>query len=192
MGGGACREIPNASGALASRTRTRVTVPEIRGTGRRPEGRALGARRGAARASRADSLSAAFRNLAPEVEEDLSPVRRLLRPLRNGGPPQQPRPRPLERCDRGCPRQLKRAVEDALLLRCSRDFATLTKYRGVVDELVGRRNARSRKRINAERAVLRPLPPRRAEDGEEAVVTVTSSGGFMLRKVFYSVPSRRE
>jgi hypothetical protein len=26
--------------------------------------------------------------------------------------------------------QLKRAVEDALLLRCSRDFATLTKYRG--------------------------------------------------------------
>jgi hypothetical protein len=88
--------------------------------------------------------------------------------------------------------QLKRAVEDALLLRCSRDFATLTKYRGVVDELVGRRNARSRKRINAERAVLRPLPPRRAEDGEEAVVTVTSSGGFMLRKVFYSVPSRRE
>ena len=38
--------------------------------------------------------------------------------------------------------------------------------------------------------MLRPLPPRRAEDGEEAVVTVTSSGGFMLRKVFYTVPSR--
>ena len=37
---------------------------------------------------------------------------------------------------------------------------------------------------------MRPLPPRRAEDGEEAVVIVTSAGGFTLRKVFYSVPSR--
>lgn len=34
------------------------------------EARDLGAGRGAARASRADSLSAAFRNLAPEVEEN--------------------------------------------------------------------------------------------------------------------------
>jgi hypothetical protein len=73
-------------------------------------------------------------------------------------------------------RHLKRVVEDALLLRGSRDFATLAEYRRFVDELVGRRNARSRKRIEVERAVLRPLPPRRAEDGEEAVVTVTSSG----------------
>ena len=38
--------------------------------------------------------------------------------------------------------------------------------------------------------MLRPLPNRRAEDGEEAMVTVTSSGGFMLRRVFYTVPSR--
>jgi hypothetical protein len=38
--------------------------------------------------------------------------------------------------------------------------------------------------------VPRRLPPRRAEDGEEAVVTVASSGGFMLRKVFCTVPSR--
>ena len=73
------------------------------------------------------------------------------------------------------------------LLRCSRDFDTIADYRRFVDELVGRHNAR--KRIDAERAVLRPLPPRRAEDGEEAMVTVTSSGGFMLRKVFYTVPS---
>ena len=64
---------------------------------------------------------------------------------------------------------LKRAVEDALLLRGSRDFATLADYRRFVDELVGRRNARNRKRIDAERTVLRPLPARRAEDGEEAM-----------------------
>ena len=70
------------------------------------------------------------------------------------------------------------------------DFDAIADYRRFVDELVGRHKARNRKRIDAERAVLRPLPPRRAEDGEEAMVTVTSSGGFMLRKVFYTVPSR--
>ncbi len=85
---------------------------------------------------------------------------------------------------------LKRVVEDALLMRGSRDFDTIADYRGFVDELIGRRNARNRKRIDAERAALRPLPPRRAEDGEETMVTVTSSGGFMLRRVFYTVPSR--
>lgn len=60
---------------------------------------------------------------------------------------------------------LKRAVEDALLLRGSRDFASVADDRAFIDALTGRRNARNRKRIDAERAVLRPLPLRRAEDG---------------------------
>ena len=71
-----------------------------------------------------------------------------------------------------------------------RDFDAIADYRCFVDELIGRRNARNRKRVDAERAALQPLPPRRTEDGEEAMVTVTSSGGFMLRRVFYTVPSR--
>jgi hypothetical protein len=85
---------------------------------------------------------------------------------------------------------LKSAIRDALLLRGSRDFDTIAEHRAFIDALVGRRNARNRRRIDAERAVLRPLPVRRAEDGEEAMVTVTSSGGFMLRRVFYTIPSR--
>jgi hypothetical protein len=36
----------------------------------------------------------------------------------------------------------------------------------------------------------KPLPDRRTADYEEARVLVTSSGGFILRRVFYSVPSR--
>lgn len=67
------------------------------------------------------------------------------------------------------------------------DFAA---YRRFLDEFCGRRNARNRKRIDAERAVLQPLPARRTTDGEETHVTVTSSGGFILRRVFYTVPSR--
>ena len=38
--------------------------------------------------------------------------------------------------------------------------------------------------------LLQPLPPERTCDYEETLVYVTSSGGFTLRKVFYTVPSR--
>ena len=85
---------------------------------------------------------------------------------------------------------LKRAIEDALLLRGSRDFDTLEAYRRFVDEIVGRRNARNSKRLDLERPALQALPPNRTTDYEETIVTVTSTSGFTLKKVFYSVPSR--
>ncbi|MFG1366055.1 IS21 family transposase [Xanthobacter sp. V7C-1B] len=152
---------------------------------------ALWALGGAPREHRTDSLSAAFRNLAPEVEEDWTTRYAAL--CAHYG-------MVVSRNNRGLAHEngaieaphghLKRAVEDALLLRGSRTFDTVADYRAFIDTLVGRHNARNRKRIDAERAVLQPLPSRRAEDGEETMVTVTSSGGFMLRRVFYTVPSR--
>lgn len=152
---------------------------------------ALWALGGAPREHRSDSLSAAFRNLAPEVEEDWT-VRYdalcghygMVASRNNRGVAHE------NGTIEAAHGHLKRVVEDALLLRGSRDFDTIADYRRFVDELIGRRNARNRKRIDAERAVLRPLPPRRTEDGEVALVTVTSSGGFTLRRVFYTVPSR--
>ena len=59
-----------------------------------------------------------------------------------------------------------------------------------VSDIVARKNARSAKRIDAERVVLQSLPGMRTSDYEEVLVMVTSSGGFTLRKVFYTVPSR--
>src|SRR5260370_32372340 len=85
---------------------------------------------------------------------------------------------------------LKQAIEDALLLRGSRDFDTLDAYRRFIDEIVGRRNARNAKRLDLERSALQSLPARRTTDYEETIVTVTSTSGFILRKVFYSVASR--
>jgi hypothetical protein len=85
---------------------------------------------------------------------------------------------------------LKRALEDALLLRGSRDFEALDAYRRFVDEIVGRRNANNRRRLELERPTLAQLPKRRTADYEEKIVTVTSSGGFILRRVFYTAPSR--
>jgi hypothetical protein len=44
--------------------------------------------------------------------------------------------------------------------------------------------------IDAERAVLRPLPTAPAMTWEAMTVRVTSASGFMCRHVFYTVPSR--
>ncbi len=54
---------------------------------------------------------------------------------------------------------------------------------GTVDEIVGRRNINNRKRIALERPALGALPQRRTADFEEKLIEVTSSGGFILRRV---------
>ena len=152
---------------------------------------ALWALGGAPREHRSDSLSAAFRNLDRDAREDLT--RRYdalcahyrMEPTRN---------------NRGVAHEngaiesphghLKHSIRDALLMRGTRDFEDLGAYRSFLDEILGRKNARNIKRIDAERAVLQPLPDTRTADYEEELVYVTSSGGFALRKVFYTVPSR--
>ena len=85
---------------------------------------------------------------------------------------------------------LKRSVTQALLLRGSVDFESLDAYRAWIANLIGRRNARRAKMVQLECAALQPLPPGRTTDYDEATVFVTSSSGFVLRKVFYTVPSR--
>ena len=75
-------------------------------------------------------------------------------------------------------------------LRGCRDFADLSAYRAFIADVVSRHNARHRARIDAERELLLPLPEQRTSDYEYERVYVTSSSGFALRKVYYSVPSR--
>ena len=152
---------------------------------------ALWALGGAPCEHRSDSLSAAFRNLDASAREDLTSrydalcAHYRMEPTRN---------------NRGVAHEngsiesahghLKRAVHDALLMRGAADFEDLPTYRGFIDEVASRRNARNTKRIDAERAQLRSLPEMRTCDYEETFIYVTSSGGFTLRKVFYTVPSR--
>jgi transposase InsO family protein len=140
---------------------------------------------------RTDSLSAAFRNIATPARADLTERYEALcahygmTPTRN---------------TKGVAHEngsiesrhghLKRRLDQALILRGSRAFATLDDYRRFIAEVVGRHNARQRKMFALESSALKALPERRATDFEEATVHVTSSGGFTLRKVFYTVPSR--
>jgi hypothetical protein len=146
---------------------------------------------GAPREHRSDSLSAAFRNLDKDARQDLTrryealcghyrmtPTRNNAGAAHENGSIEAPHG------------HLKRTIEDALLMRSSADFGDLAAYRCFIDEIVSRHNGRNAKRIDIERADLRELPDRRTTDYEELSVRVTSSGGFTLRKVFYTVPSR--
>src|SRR6266849_1412473 len=152
---------------------------------------ALWALGGAPREHRSDSLSAAFRNLDREAREDLTRRYDALCAHYGMDPTRNNRGVAHENGAIESPHgHLKKAVKDALLIRGVADFDDLSAYRRFIDEIVSRRNARHAKRIEAERPALQVLPGRRSCDHEETIVTVTSSGGFTLRKVFYTVPSR--
>jgi hypothetical protein len=152
---------------------------------------ALWALGGAPREHRSDSLSAAFRNLDRDAAEDqtrryeeLCGHYRMTATRNNTGVAHE------NGSIESSHGHLKTALEQALLLRGSRDFADLTLYRRFVAEIVGRANANRRRELDIERPLLTALPPRRTADFEEDLVTVTRSGGFLLRRVFYTVPSR--
>lgn len=85
---------------------------------------------------------------------------------------------------------LKVALDQALILRGSRDFAELDDWKRFVDELVARRNRRREAAVRTEMAALRPLPIRRTTDFTEVVSRVTKTGGFLVHAVFYSAPSQ--
>ena len=146
---------------------------------------------GAPREHRTDSLSAAFRNLDEAAQTDLTRRYEALcahyrmTPTRNNAGIAHE-----NGAIESAHGHLKRAVADALLLRTAADFPDLGAYRAFIDGLVARRNARNAKRIESERPHLQRLPDRRTCDYEDVTVRVTSTGGFRLRKVFYTVPSR--
>jgi hypothetical protein len=108
---------------------------------------------------RSDSLSAAFCNLDHRTQEDLTRRYEELCAHYGMTPSRNNRGLAHENGSIESPHgHLKKWVEDELLLRGSRDFENLAAYRRFIDEVVGRRNARNRKRIEIERTMLRPLP----------------------------------
>lgn len=138
---------------------------------------------------RTDSLSAAFNNLA-EQEELTARYSELcehygLRASRNNLG---------ESHENGAieSRQgsLKVALDQALLLLGTREFADIEAYSHFVAETVRRLNARCARAWEVERASLRPLPVRRTVDFEEVDARVSKYGVFTVKGVTYSVPSR--
>jgi hypothetical protein len=87
-------------------------------------------------------------------------------------------------------RHFKGAVEQALLLRGSRDFASRALYEAFLEEVRRQRNQGRAQRLAQERAVLRPLPARRLETCQRVQATVTTGSLIRVQNNVYSVNSR--
>jgi len=89
-------------------------------------------------------------------------------------------------------RHWKRRLEQQLIQRGSRDFATEAEYRQLVAQVTASLNSRTEVagKLEIERLHLQPLPVERFADYEPVVATVRSTSTIELRSVTYSVPSR--
>ena len=87
-------------------------------------------------------------------------------------------------------RRFKEAVEQALLLRGSREFACLEAYEAFLGDLTARLNAGRQQRLQEERRRLRRLPERRLDDCTQLTCRVDSGSLIHVDRNAYSAPSR--
>jgi hypothetical protein len=86
--------------------------------------------------------------------------------------------------------RFKRAVDQALLLRGSRDFADRAAYLAFMNQLLTRRNAGRKARFAEEQSALRALPSQRLDAGKRMLVRVGPSSTIRVQHNVYSVHSR--
>jgi hypothetical protein len=86
--------------------------------------------------------------------------------------------------------RFKRAVEQALMLRGSRDFADMAEYAQFLKDVFAQRNAGRRQRLAEELAVMWELPARRMESARRERVKVDSGSLIHVERNAYSVNSR--
>jgi len=86
--------------------------------------------------------------------------------------------------------RFKKAVDQALMLRGSRDFSSIAEYARFLTDLLAQRNAGRRQRLAEELAVMRELPARRMESARRERVKVDSGSLIHVERNSYSVNSR--
>lgn len=86
--------------------------------------------------------------------------------------------------------RFKKAVDQELMLRGSRDFESRAAYERFLKDLVRRLNAGRQERLEEELKVLRPLPQRRQNDCALLEASVSPSSTISINKNIYSVHSR--
>jgi hypothetical protein len=99
----------------------------------------------------------------------------------------------------GCPEQngdvessnggLKRALRQHLLLRGSRDFATLDAYEQFIEKVMAQRNQGRQTRLAEEMAVMQPLTAQALPAYREVRVKVNRAGLIRIQNNSYSVPT---
>jgi len=143
------------------------------------------------REHRSDSLSAAFKNLTKDESEDIT--RRYQQLCQHYGmvPSRNNRGKGHENGSIESPHgHLKKRIHQALLLRDSCNFDSVTSYEHFLNEIVRKINSRKRDKIEEERQYLQVLPLQRTIDYTELIVRVSTSSTILVKRVLYTVPSR--
>jgi hypothetical protein len=86
--------------------------------------------------------------------------------------------------------RFKKAVDQSLMLRGSRDFSSVAEYAQFLKNLMAQRNAGRRERLAEEIQVMRELPARRMESAKRERVKVDSGSLIHVDRNAYSVNSR--
>ena len=86
--------------------------------------------------------------------------------------------------------RLKSAIQQELVIRGSRDFATVKVYLSFVREIVNRRNRRVESKLSVERRYLRPLPPGPVPEYTTYRPRVSKWSIIRVAKKTYTVPAR--
>ena len=84
----------------------------------------------------------------------------------------------------------KKAVDQALIIRGSRDFDSIEQYRQFLQKIIDRMNQNCHKRFAEELEVLKELPSLRYDDYETKTCKVSRGGTIRLLHNTYSVHSR--
>jgi len=144
---------------------------------------------GVPRRHRTDCLSAAVKNLSPD-RDFTSRVYGLMQYY--GVDPARTNPRsPHENGDcESLHGHLKTTIDQALLLRGSRDFASRQEYQRFLNEVFAKKNAGRSKRFAEEQAALGPLPASRLPFFDTVKTKVRKSSTIRVKHNTYSVPSR--
>lgn len=140
---------------------------------------------------RSDSLSAAYRNLTEDAAEDIT--RRYGQLCRHYGmePSRNNRGEGHENGSIESPHgHLKKRIHQAILLRASCDFPSVTAYEDFLADIVRAINIHKKDKLEEERLHLRALPLQRTADYTEQVVRVSTSSTILVKRVIYTVPSR--
>jgi hypothetical protein len=144
---------------------------------------------GVPRAHRTDRLSTAVQKPG-HPEEFTQRYRALLSHYGLGGAKTQPAS-PHENGDvEQRHHRFKKALDQTLMLRGSRDFASRGDYAGFLRKLFSQLNAGRKGRLAEELQVLRRLPPRRLESSSRFKVRVGPSSTIRVKHNVYSVHSR--
>lgn len=152
---------------------------------------ALAASGGAPKQHRTDSLSAAYRNMGGHRNKQLTRLydelcdHYRMEPTRNNkgiahenGAIEAPHG------------HLKNRIKQAIYLRGSADFASITEYQALIEQAVEGLNRQCQTKYEQEKETLQVLPQTRVADYEVLSARVSTRSTIDVRCILYSVPSR--